>query len=79
MTKEFGMNIPVVILSFFGCEQSEVADVFRESVTDRRKYKDLDIVVGVQKQVKSYDEINKAWEELREEGKRPGQLKLYTR
>lgn len=57
-------------ISLFGCEQSEVADVFRESVTDRRIYKDLDIVAGVQKQVKSHDEINKAWEELREEGKK---------
>jgi HD-GYP domain-containing protein (c-di-GMP phosphodiesterase class II) len=56
--------------TLLGCEQSDIADVFRESVTDRRIYKDLDIVVGVQKQVKSHDEINQAWEELREEGKK---------
>lgn len=56
--------------TFLSCEQHEVADVFRKSVTDRRIYKDLDITVGVQQQVRTHNEISHAWEELREEGKK---------
>ena len=57
-------------ITLFGCEQHEIADVFRKSVIDRRIYKDMDIMVDVQKQVKFHIEISKAWAELREEGKK---------
>lgn len=60
--------------TLFGCEQREIAEVFRNSVKDRRIYKDLDIELGIQKQSKSYDEIGRAWEELREEGKKAGTI-----
>ena len=61
-------------ITLFGCEQHEIGEVFRESVKDRRIYKDLDVEVGVQKQVKSHDEIDNAWEELREEGIKAGTI-----
>ncbi len=61
-------------ITLFGCEQHEIGEVFRKSVKDRRIYKDLDVEVGVQKQIKSHDEINNAWEELREEGKKAGTI-----
>ena len=59
-------------LTLFGCKHHEISEVFRNSVTDRRIYKELDVELGVQKQVKSHDEISDAWEELREEGKKAG-------
>jgi len=58
--------------TFFGCEQHEIADVFHKSVKDRRIYKGLGAGIGVHEQLKSHDEINNAWEELREEGKEAG-------
>lgn len=59
-------------ITLFECEQSELADIFRKSVTDRRVYKGLGTGVGIHQQVKSHDEINSAWEELREEGENSG-------
>jgi len=62
------------LVTLFGCEHHEISEVFRESVKDRRIYKELDVEVGVQKQVKSHDEISNTWEELREEGKKAGTI-----
>ena len=59
-------------LALFRCNHHEIAGVFRKSVKDRRIYKNLDVEVGIQKQVKSQDEISSAWEELREEGIKAG-------
>ena len=61
-------------ITLFGCEHHEISEVFGKSVKDRRIYKELDVEVGVQKQVKSHDEISNAWEELREEGKEAGTI-----
>ena len=61
-------------ISLLGCEEHEIDEVFRKSVIDRRIYKDLNVEVGVQKQVKSHDEISNTWEELREEGIKAGTI-----
>jgi len=61
-------------ITLFGCEYHEISEVFRKSVIDRRIYKDLDVEVGVQKQITSHDEISNAWEELREEGEKSGTI-----
>jgi HD-GYP domain-containing protein (c-di-GMP phosphodiesterase class II) len=61
-------------MTLLGCEYEEIAEVFRHSVKDRRIYKYLDLDVGVQKEIKTHDEISSAWEELREEGKKAGTI-----
>jgi len=61
-------------ISLFGCRQHEIAEVFRKSVIDRRIYQDLDVAVGLEKQVKSHEEISSAWEELRQEGVKSGTI-----
>ena len=65
--------------TLFGCEQHEIADVFRESVEDRCIYKNLDLVDGVHKQVKTHAEISNAREELREEGKKTKTIEAVYR
>jgi len=70
-------------LDLLGCEPSEVADVFRNGVTDRRIYKTLDMDAGVYKEVKSRAELEESWEQLREEVKKTGAIeavyKIITR
>jgi len=61
-------------INLLGCENSEVAEVFRDSIIDRRIYKDLDVDVGVRKEVKNREELNYVREELREEGKKAGTI-----
>jgi HD-GYP domain-containing protein (c-di-GMP phosphodiesterase class II) len=61
-------------MDLLGCKNSEVAEVFRDSIIDRRIYKDLDMDVGIQKEVKNRDELKVAREELREEGKKAGTI-----
>ncbi len=61
-------------VDLFGCAQQEIAEVFRKSVKDRRIYKDLEVEIGIHKEVKSHNEINSTWEELREEGKKAGTI-----
>ena len=61
-------------MNLLGCEKSEVAEIFRDSIVDRRIYKDLDVDVGIQKEVKSREELNYAREALREEGKKAGTI-----
>ena len=60
--------------AIFGCEQHEIAEVFRESVKDRRVYRDSDMDVGNAKQNSSHGGIGNAWTELREEGKKTGKI-----
>ena len=61
-------------MNLLGCENSEVAEVFRNSIVDRRIYKDLDVDVGIRKEVKNREELNSAREALREEGKKAGTI-----
>jgi len=61
-------------MKLLGCKKSELAEVFRGSVIDRRIYKDLDVDVGIRKEVKNREELNCAREELREEGKKAGTI-----
>jgi HD-GYP domain-containing protein (c-di-GMP phosphodiesterase class II) len=61
-------------MKLLGCENSEVAEVFRDSILYRRIYKDLDVDVGIRKEVKNREELNYAREELREEGKKAGTI-----
>jgi HD-GYP domain-containing protein (c-di-GMP phosphodiesterase class II) len=61
-------------MKLLGCENSEVAEVFRDSIIDRRIYKDLDVDVGIRKEVKNREELNYAREALREEGKKAGTI-----
>ena len=56
-------------VTLLGCENSKLAEIFRDSIIDRRIYKDLDMNVGIQKEVTNREELNSAREELREEGK----------
>ena len=70
-------------LELLDCRQSEVADVFRDCVVDRRIYKTLDMDVGIHKQVQSRAELEDSWAELREECKKTGTIeavyKIHTR
>jgi HD-GYP domain-containing protein (c-di-GMP phosphodiesterase class II) len=61
-------------MQLLGCENSEVAEVFRNSIIDRRIYKDLDVDVGIRKEVKNRKELSDAREKLREEGKKAGTI-----
>lgn len=61
-------------MKLLGCEYCEVAEVFRDSIIDRRIYKDLDVDVGIRKEVKNREELNYVREELREEGKKAGTI-----
>lgn len=62
------------LLELLGCKHSEAAEVFRGSIVDRRIYKDLDVVNGIQKEVKSRKELSDSRQELREEGKKAGTI-----
>jgi len=62
------------LVTLFDCEQHEVGEIFRKSIKVRHVYKDLDRHVGVEKEIRSSDEIGDAWEELREEGKNAGTM-----
>ena len=61
-------------LKLLGCENSKVAEVFRDSIIDRRIYKDLDVNLGIRKEVKNREELKHVREELREEGKKAGTI-----
>ena len=61
-------------MDLLGCEYSEIAQVFRNSVKDRRIYKYLDADAGIQKEVKGHEELTDTWAELREEGKKAGTI-----
>ncbi len=61
-------------VNLLGCENSKLAEFFRDSIIDRRIYKDLDMNIGIQKEVTNREELNSAREELREEGKKAGTI-----
>jgi len=61
-------------LELLDCEPSEVADVFRNCVVDRRIYKTLDMDAGIYKEVKSRAELEESWQQLREEVKKSGTI-----
>jgi len=61
-------------MKLLGCKNSDVAEVFRDSIIDRRIYKGLDVDVGIRKEVKNREELNYVREELREEGKKAGTI-----
>ena len=44
-------------MNLLGCQNSEVAEVFRDSIIDRRIYKDLDMDFGIRKEVKDRKEL----------------------
>ena len=70
-------------LELLGCNPSEVADVFRNCMVDRRIYKTLDMDAGIYKEVKSRAELEESWKQLREEVKKTGSIeavyKIITR
>ena len=51
-------------LDLLGCRPSEVADVFRDCVVDRRVYQTLETDPGIFKRVQDRTELENAWEEL---------------
>ena len=61
-------------LELLACEPSEVAEVFRNCVVDRRIYKTLDMDAGIYKEVKSRAELEESWAQLREEVKKTGSI-----
>ena len=70
-------------LELLGCGPSEVADVFRNAVVDRRVYRTLETDPGIYKQVQNRAELDEVREELREESKKEGAIeavyKIVTR
>lgn len=62
------------LLALFGCEPHEIASIFRNSVKDRRIYSTPDPANGVEKEVKSHDEMIDSRDQLREEGKQAGKI-----
>jgi len=55
-----------------GCDISELADTFRNSITERRVYRHLNGEGGVEEESIAQEEINGTREGLRDEGKREG-------
>jgi len=70
-------------LELLGCGPSEVAEVFRNAVVDRRVYRTLETDPGIYKQVQNRAELDEVREELREESKKEGSIeavyKIVTR
>ena len=61
-------------LELMGCRQSELADVFRAGVMDRRIYKSVDMDSGVTKEVQNRAKLDEDWEKIREESKQTGTI-----
>lgn len=59
-------------VTLLNCKQHEIAEVFRRCVKDRRIYKELGVETGLERQIKSKDELSVGWETLRQEGKEAG-------
>ncbi len=70
-------------LELLDCRPSEIADVFRQGVIDRRVYKTLEADPGIYKQVQDRSELEEVREALREESKKEGTIeavyKIATR
>jgi HD-GYP domain-containing protein (c-di-GMP phosphodiesterase class II) len=62
------------LADLLGCRLTDVADVFRNCILDRRIYRYMDADAGISKEVKSREELSGVWEELREEGKKTGAI-----
>ncbi|MDZ7579570.1 MAG: HD-GYP domain-containing protein [Deltaproteobacteria bacterium] len=56
------------------CRLTEVAEVFRNCVIDRRIYRYQNAEAGISKEIKSREELSGAWRELREEGQKTGAI-----
>jgi len=61
-------------MDLLGCDYSDVAETFRNSVKGHSIYKYMDTDVGIQKEVKNNEELTNTWAELREEGKEAGTI-----
>ena len=61
-------------LALFDCSPQQIGEIFRNSIRDRRIYRNLDKNFGIQREIHTRAEINTAWEELREEGVKTGTL-----
>ena len=57
-----------------GCKSCDVAEVFRDCIMDRRIYSDVDMDIGIHKEVKNRNELSEAREELRAEGQKAGTI-----
>ena len=56
------------------CRLTDVAEVLRNGVIDRRIYKSMNAEAGISKEVKSREELSVVWGELREEGQKTGTI-----
>ncbi len=56
------------------CRLTEVAEVFRNCVIDRRIYRYQNAEAGISKEIKSREELSGVWRELREEGQKTGAI-----
>ena len=56
------------------CRLTDVAEVLRNGVIDRRIYRSMSAEAGISKEIKSREELNAAWRELREEGQKTGAI-----
>lgn len=62
------------LMALLGCRYDELAEVMRNRIIDRRIYKYPDIDSGIIKEVKSHEELSGARQELREQGKKTGEI-----
>ncbi len=60
------------LLGILQCKRSEIAEVFRKSIVDRREYRYPDLDGGVYKETIHQDDLNGAREELRAKAQRTG-------
>jgi HD-GYP domain-containing protein (c-di-GMP phosphodiesterase class II) len=56
------------------CRLTDVAEVLRDCVIDRRIYRYTNAEAGISKEIKSREELSGAWRELREEGQKTGAI-----
>ena len=56
------------------CRLTEVAEVLRNCVIDRRIYRYMNAEAGISKEIKSREELSVVWGELREEGQKTGAI-----
>ena len=54
------------------CRLTDVAEVLRNGVIDRRIYRSMSTEAHIRKEIKSREELSVAWRELREEGQTTG-------
>ena len=59
------------------CELHEIPSLLRGSLIDRRTYREVRNEFSVSKEIKSRNETQESWKELREEGKNSGVVEAY--